>query len=164
VRRAALAVLVGFPVILFAASGYGADATDTATAALTVDNVVSLSFTWDDTGTDHIDLGTVPNDSHATGWFTADVTHNMDPSQTFDVSFVVEKTLGPAWENYVSIDNVLETLYWDETDFGASKDFVFPVGGTSQTFQVTAAFYAWVSATQASASYQFDITMTVTSL
>jgi hypothetical protein len=163
-RRVVLAVLVGLTLVLSAATSYGLDASDTATATLFVESVLTLSVIWESTNTGNTDYGTVPNNTTVMDQLIADVTHNMGASQIFSFSVQVDKPVGPAWDSLVRIDDGGEMLDWQEADFGTPQTFMTSVGGSGEAFQIVPTVSIFVAASQASDSYQFDFTLTVTSL
>jgi hypothetical protein len=162
-RRAVIAALVGLTLVLSAATSYGVEVSATATAALQVGSVLTLVVEWESSGTDHTDHGIVPNNTVVMDQLIGSVTHNMGASQFFSLSFVVDEPVGPAWDSMVEIDDGVGTLEWYEGDFGTSQTFPTPIGG-AEVFAIAPYVNIHVSGTQANDLYQFEVTMTITSL
>lgn len=163
-RTGVLVVLVAALLCLAAGTSFATEGSATATAGLTVEEIVNVSVNWRSTGTPTKDFGTVPTGVGVNDYLDIDVDHNMDPSQVFLLGARVYKTLGPDWADDVVIYDGADGRSWDQGTFGATQYFMNTIGGTSQVFTVPVQVTFNVDPVQAFGTFEFDVEMIVTSI
>jgi hypothetical protein len=164
-RRAFLAVLVVGVVVGGSGTTLAATGSDVATASLRIDNVIEVTLTWQSTGSMNTDFGTVPTDTVVGDYLLVDVTHNMGTDQQFVVSAIVDQLSGSPWESILTLRMFSTWLHWGvgAADFGTSQDYPDPVGG-AESFDEWIEMGIDVPSGQPNGTYQFEYTITLTSL
>jgi hypothetical protein len=165
-KTAMSVVLVAVLLCLSAGTSFAISASATATATFDIQTTLEVAVTWQNTGVPAQDFGTVSPPNLLTDYLDLEVTHNMDPLQTFRVGAQVDKIAGPDWVDYVHLVelNDLEELQWNQSMFGTVKEFSWAFGGVSQHFVEPIEVKFIVDATQPFAVYEFSIEVFVTSL
>ena len=160
-------VLVVFVAVLLglsAGTGLAASGSATATADLTVQEIINVEANWRGTGTPTKDFGTVPTGVGVNDYLDIDIDHNMDQFQTFSLGVAVDKNLGPDWLGEVYAYYGDDLLSWDQSLFGSVFTFPTPIGGVTQVFSEAVEITFGIQSGQAYAAYQFEVEIIVTSL
>ena len=163
-RRTDLFVLAASLIILGSGTGWAATGVSNASADLTVQDDIVCSAVWQSTATNSRDFGGVLPNSAAADVLELTVNHNMGAAQTFTLSVNVQKLIGPDWDSDVTLNDGAETLTWEQADFGTIQTYAAAIGGTTEDFTAPLAVSFNVAPQQGSEAYQFQITLTVTSL
>jgi len=140
------------------------ESTLTTTGLLTVQDDIVATAQWQSTGTSAKDFGGVLPNSSAADVLDLSVSHNMGAAQTFSLGVNVQKLVGPDWDSNIVINDGAENLNWLQADFGTADTFAAAIGGTAEDFTKPLAVTINIGATQDPDTYQFQITLTVTSL
>jgi hypothetical protein len=164
-RRAVCVAVAVMMAALLSSPAFAASDSDVATASVTVEEVVDVALTWQTTGTSHIDLGPIaPGELPTpTEILIMDVAHNLVGNPQYSVQAEVDKTSGPDWVGSIDLYLGPESLVWYQADFGTPQTFGNPVGQEGP-FQELFAVDFWVAAGQPEATYNFEFTITLTSL
>ena len=163
-RRTVLAVLAARLIALMSGTGWAAVGTTNASADLTVQDDIIATAAWQSTATSSKDFGGVLPSSSAADVLDLTVNHNMGAAQTFTLSVNVQKLIGPDWDSDVTLNDGAETLTWEQADFGTIQTYAAAIGGTTEDFTAPLEVSFNVAPQQGSEAYQFQITLTVTSL
>ncbi len=163
-RRTVLFVLAASLIALGSGTGWAATGAASASADLTVQDDIVCSATWQSTATNSKDFGAVLPNSSANDVLDLTVNHNMGATQTFSLTVLVQKLSGPDWDSDITVDDGAETLAWQQADFGTNQGFAAAIGGTTEDFTEPLAVTFNIAAGQDPSSYQFQLTLTVTSL
>jgi hypothetical protein len=163
-RRTVLSVLAASLIALGCGTGWAAQGVSNASADLTVQDDIVCSSVWQSTSTNSKDFGGVLPNSSANDVLELTVNHNMGASQTFSLGVNVQKLAGPDWDSDVVANDGAENLTWAQADFGTNQVFAAAIGGTTEDFTEPLAITFNVAAGQDPSAYQFQITLTVTSL
>jgi hypothetical protein len=151
--------------VLLSSTALAASDSDVATASVTVEEVVAVALTWQTTSTPHIDLGPIaPGELPTpTEILVMDVVHNLVGNPQYEVQAEVDKTAGPDWVGSIDLYLGPDPLVWYQGDFGTPQTFGSPVGQEGP-FQELFTVDFWVAAGQPQATYNFEFTITLTSI
>jgi hypothetical protein len=163
-RITVLAVLAASLIALGCGTGWAATGVTFASADLTVQDDIVCSATWQSTATSSKNFGGVLPSSSQSDILDLTVNHNMGAAQTFSLGVIVHKLVGPDWDSDVTVDDGGQTLTWAQLDFGTTQVFTSAIGGTAEDFTESLGVTFNVGAGQNPSAYQFQITLTVTSL
>jgi hypothetical protein len=163
-KTAMAVVLVAALLCLAAGTSLAVDGTDTATATLTVEEIINVEVNWRSTGTPTKDFGTVPTGVGVNDYLDIDIDHNMDPSQVFLLGDRMYRLSGPEWADEIVTYDGTDSHSWGEGVFGALQYFSTPIGGSSQVFTESLEVTFVVGSGQTYGAFEFQIDIIVTSI
>jgi hypothetical protein len=163
-KTAMAVVLVAGLLCLAAGTSFATSGSASATASLTVEEIINVEVNWRSTGTPTKDFGTVPTGIGVNDYLDIDVGHNMDMFQTFSLGVGVDKNLGPDWAEYVSVYDGVDVLTWAQAEFGDVQTFGTAIGGSSQVFSESVEVTFFVGSAQTFGTFQFEVEVIVTSI